>query len=242
MKRNLLLFLFCLPILSFGQRCIKGHVFDARTHQSIPNTTISLVETDKKTYKTQTDSSGNYIIDSSYFSPKVRYLISADKSEKPYGFLVAEDSITPEGNFLLDTVTQNFGMTEEFARQCLRFPSVQFSKNSFILSQYTKDSLGFMYKLLINNPTIIIQLDGHSDLTEKHPLKLSQLRALACKSYLVSEGIDSARVETKGWGNTKPRMEQHYINLAKTQAKKDSLAQLNRRVDFQILRWDYSKK
>jgi len=126
--------------------------------------------------------------------------------------------------------------------QCLSFPVVQFPKNSFSLSENCKDSLNYWYKLLLNNPTLVIQIDGHSDQTEKYPLKLSQKRAETCKNYLASMGIDSARLAAKGWGVSKLLIKNEQIRNAKNQAVKDSLLQLNRRSEFEIVRFDYPEK
>ncbi len=242
MKRNLLLFLLCLPVLAFGQRFIKGHVYEEKTHFPLSNATIRLIGTDGSNVTIQTDSLGYYLIDSNHFSAKINYLISAKRSLQPIYFESDREPITPNFNMSLDTLTKNFALTEEIAEHCTRFPIVQFPENSFAFSDGAKDSLSYLYKWLLNNPTVIIQIDGHCDKKEKNPLELSQARAMACRDYFISKGIDSARLAVKGWGSTRPIIQQKQIRKVKKQAEKDSLSQLNRRIEFEILRWDYSKK
>lgn len=85
-----------------------------------------------------------------------------------------------------------------------------------------------LVKILKDNPTIKIRIEGHTDsggTTADKLLLLSQQRADAVKNYLVAHGIASSRLTTKGYGDTKPK----YPNSNKT------LKPLNRRVEFVIL-------
>jgi OOP family OmpA-OmpF porin len=63
-----------------------------------------------------------------------------------------------------------------------------------------------IYKLLKDNPGLKYEIDGHTDNTgnSKHNMELSQERADAVKTQLVSMGIDASRLTTKGFGDTKP--------------------------------------
>ena len=55
-------------------------------------------------------------------------------------------------------------------------------------------------------PTAQVAIHGHTDNVggAKYNMKLSSGRAEAVKAYLVSKGIDAARITTKGFGFTKP--------------------------------------
>jgi outer membrane protein OmpA-like peptidoglycan-associated protein len=60
--------------------------------------------------------------------------------------------------------------------------------------------------LLNENPTLKIEISGHTDSIGKAPdnLKLSQSRAKAVVDYLVSKKIAATRLTSKGFGSTKP--------------------------------------
>jgi len=57
-----------------------------------------------------------------------------------------------------------------------------------------------------DNPTVRIQIEGHTDNVGKAAdnLKLSENRAKAVVSYLVSKNISITRLTSKGFGATKP--------------------------------------
>jgi outer membrane protein OmpA-like peptidoglycan-associated protein len=63
-----------------------------------------------------------------------------------------------------------------------------------------------IYNLLKKDPSLKFEIDGHTDNTGEasHNLTLSQQRADAVKTQLVSMGIDASRLSTKGFGDTKP--------------------------------------
>lgn len=63
-----------------------------------------------------------------------------------------------------------------------------------------------IFKLLIENPEIKFSIEGHtdSDGSETNNQKLSEERAAAVKNVLVELKIDTSRLETKGWGESKP--------------------------------------
>lgn len=66
--------------------------------------------------------------------------------------------------------------------------------------------LGILTKLLEENPTLKIEISGHTDNrgTDATNIPLSEKRAKAVVDYLVSKGIDPARLVYKGYGPSKP--------------------------------------
>ncbi len=81
---------------------------------------------------------------------------------------------------------------------------------------------------LKNNPTMEIEIAGHTDDigSAVANLKLSQDRAQAVANYISSKGISSKRLKVVGYGETRPLKE----NID------DESRQFNRRVEFKVLK------
>lgn len=67
-------------------------------------------------------------------------------------------------------------------------------------------TLNMIVQVMKDNPDLKFEIDGHTDNsgTAAHNLTLSQQRADAVKTQLLSMGIDKARLTTKGFGDAKP--------------------------------------
>lgn len=105
--------------------------------------------------------------------------------------------------------------------------NVFFDVNKATLRSESESELARLTDILKNNPTIKIQIDGHtdSDGNDDHNLKLSDGRAHAVVQYLVTKGISKDRLSWKGYGETKP--------VAPNDTPENK--QLNRRTEFEIL-------
>lgn len=81
--------------------------------------------------------------------------------------------------------------------------------------------------MLKNNPRMVIQLEGHTDIrgNANANLKLSEERVLAVKSYLTEKGASKKRIKTRAFGSTSP------LSREDTEAAQA----LNRRVEVRIL-------
>jgi OmpA-OmpF porin, OOP family len=67
-------------------------------------------------------------------------------------------------------------------------------------------TLNMIVGVMKGNPDLKFEIDGHTDNTgdATHNMTLSQQRADAVKTQLVSMGIDASRLSTKGFGDTRP--------------------------------------
>lgn len=88
-------------------------------------------------------------------------------------------------------------------------------------------SLDEVVVMLKERPSIVIQLEGHTDNlgSEKLNVELSQDRVDNVKKYLVSKGIAKDRIKTKAFGGSQPLVQG---NSQEARAK-------NRRVEMRIL-------
>ena len=103
---------------------------------------------------------------------------------------------------------------------------ILFDPTSFVLSEKAKFILKTFSSFMIENPTITILIQGHTDDIgdDAGNLTLSEQRAKAVKDYLISQGIKAERLKAKGYGETVPKVPN---TTAESRAK-------NRRTDFVI--------
>ena len=84
--------------------------------------------------------------------------------------------------------------------------NVFFGTGSAVLSPESAPELDRLAELLQQNPTLKIQINGHTDNvgSDADNLKLSEQRAKAVYTYLVGKGIAAARLSFKGFGESQP--------------------------------------
>jgi outer membrane protein OmpA-like peptidoglycan-associated protein len=95
-----------------------------------------------------------------------------------------------------------------------------------------------LYDLLTKNPSIKIEIGGHTDTRgdDKDNLKLSNDRAKAVYDYIVAKGIDAKRMSYKGYGETKTVVSDAEIAKLPTEKEKEAAHQSNRRTEYKILK------
>ena len=110
--------------------------------------------------------------------------------------------------------------------ETIKLNNVFFEAGLAILKSESFPELDRLVTILKENPTIAIELAGHTDNrgTIDVLLKLSEDRVATVKDYLVKEGIDKARIDGHGYGASRPV----------AQGDSEEERQLNRRVEFKI--------
>ncbi|MFA6368274.1 MAG: OmpA family protein, partial [Bacteroidales bacterium] len=105
--------------------------------------------------------------------------------------------------------------------------NIFFENNSAELLPSSQSELNTLFELLSSNKNIRIEISGHTDNVGKqdYNLELSTKRANSVKSYLESKGIESNRLESKGYGQTRP--------IADNQNEEGKAR--NRRTEFKII-------
>jgi outer membrane protein OmpA-like peptidoglycan-associated protein len=93
---------------------------------------------------------------------------------------------------------------EEFGRT--RVYGINFDLDSDVIRDESKPTLDKIVMVLKAKPDWKLKVEGHTDSSggDTHNQELSQKRADAVKNYLVTAGIDTARLTTAGLGATKP--------------------------------------
>lgn len=84
--------------------------------------------------------------------------------------------------------------------------NVFFDLGKASLKATSNQALNDLYEVLKNKETMKIEISGHTDNVGSNESNqiLSENRAKAVKNYLVRKGIASNRIQTKGYGDTRP--------------------------------------
>lgn len=233
---------FKMPSLLFA---LQGNVYDKETLVPVPEATVKVVGSDGSSFEALTDANGGFNFETNgnvrYINPEVNYAMEVGKKD----YLVAKDQISTLGLKESTTFVKEFFITYVAKPDEIEFPEVRYAYDKWDLlvneEVNSKDSLDFLYKTLIDNPTIIIELQAHTDSrgAEKYNLDLSQKRAQSCVDYLISKGIPAERMVARGYGKSKLRIFDDQINKMKTTAEKEAAHQKNRRTTFAVLSFDY---
>ncbi len=232
---------FYMPELVYS---MQGVVFDKLSNTPISGARVTVVGTDGSNFSTLTDDAGNFqfVEDGKdrFIKENTTYSILAEMD----GFLVVKDQVTTVGldestTFVKEYFLQPFDRVED-----IRMPEVQYETGKWTLTEAGKDSLEFLYRVLVDNPTIVIELAAHTDTrdSEQRNMVLSQNRAQSVVNYLVTKGIDPARMVPKGYGESRPRISDKQIAAMKTKEEQEAAHQQNRRTVFRVISSDYVPK
>ena len=195
---------------------VKAKIFDAISKKPIA---VSLDITDLSTGDTHasriTDSDGEFLVilplkknyslnvskDNYFFHSENFSLAESEDLDKPFILEIFLQPIPPSVPGSTVTTTTS---TIEAAPIVLR--NVFFETGSASLQDISINELERLKQLLVDNPTLRIQLNGHTDNvgSDSDNMTLSENRAKAVNDYLTKGGISSSRLKYKGFGETKP--------------------------------------
>ncbi|MEO7312526.1 MAG: OmpA family protein [Chitinophagaceae bacterium] len=185
------------PIRTFW---VKGKVFDAKTNKGLPSgVELKDVATGNVIENVQTDETGNYLVtlpvgkEYSFTVNRKGYLFFSDT----YSLINNPTDSIYEKNIPLEPVAVNTKM---------ELKNILFETNSFRLNPSSYTELDKVVQLMKDNPTLKIQIGGHTDKVGKpeENMKLSNSRAKSVVDYIVSKQIVAARLSYKGFGSSKP--------------------------------------
>lgn len=199
-------------------------VEDASTQQPLEAKVVLKAVDDSETLNSQVVASGIYQIDIANKQAK-DYILSVEKNG--FMFKSVKISIPPmtaeaqefRKKVSLDPVTTDYRMILEF---------VYFDINSAQLKTTSQDELQRLKSFLSGNPTVRVEIAGHTDSSGPAPYNqvLSQKRAQAIVNYLIEEGISTERLNARGYGETDP--------IASNDDESEG-RELNRRVELRVL-------
>ena len=164
-----------------------------------------------------------YVGDYSFMWPaKKAFTVQIKKAG--YFSKVENFDFTSEKNFL--QVNRNFFLQTVEKNKAYALANISFDQGKADLKPGFEAELEKVIAILSDNDQYTLLLEGHTDNQGdwNDNLKLSLERVENVKAYLVSKGVNPNRIETKGWGGSRP-----LANNFVEETRKN-----NRRVEFTI--------
>ncbi len=117
--------------------------------------------------------------------------------------------------------------TNHLVGHVMRLNNLIFEVGNSKIDPESFPELDIVVDMMEENPTMVIQLEGHTDYigTASENLKLSQRRVESVKNYLSSKGVAKGRLKTKAFGGAQPLSRDNTPEAHR----------LNRRVEVRIL-------
>ncbi|MBY0426701.1 MAG: OmpA family protein [Cytophagales bacterium] len=142
-----------------------------------------------------------------------------------YLFQSVNFDIPPGGDY--QVIERDIVLNKVSVGMVIVLNNIFFDNDKFTLRKESEAELENLYKLLTENPSLRIEISGHTDNkgSDTYNQKLSENRAHTVVTYLINKGIPNSRLEYKGYGMTKPIAS----NLT------EEGRQHNRRTEFKIL-------
>lgn len=179
---------------------VKGKVFDKKTSKGLPSAVeLTDLSTQEILSKVQTDETGSYLI-----TLPVGKDYAFNVNRKGYLFFSENFSLsqkTSDSTYNIDIPLQPLE-----ANAAVILKNIFFDVNRYDLQPASTSELDQVVTLLKENPTLKIQINGHTDNIGKPAdnIKLSNDRAQSVVKYLVTKGIDIKRLSFRGYGADQP--------------------------------------
>lgn len=157
---------------------------------------------------------------------KKNHEVSIDAHAKGYmltskEFKVGKNKIEFSAEILLEKITPG---------KKVNLKNIQFYGNRYDFLPKAKSSLKALLSFMIQNPEVVIEVEGHVNgpgmRNSKDYQELSYSRAYAVKEYLINNGIEKKRIDFIGYGNSK---------MVYPEPKSSYQESANRRVEIKIL-------
>jgi peptidoglycan-associated lipoprotein len=236
---------FYLPPKIFST---TAEVLNKETGQKIEGAQIRIIGTDGTNLKVRAEG-GRFQYK---LKPETEYIFAAFKD----GYL--NDKVKASTLGLEDSKEFRFQFKLAPTDEPIKISNISYAFGSFEITDESKVALDSLLLLLVQNPTIVIELMAHTDHvgSDQFNFDLSQKRAQSVVDYIISRNINPGRLVAKGYGETWPKKvtrelaiqydflkrgdeltEQFILKL--TPDQQEIAKGLNRRTEFRVLNNDF---
>lgn len=237
---------FELPDLKIN---ISGWVLD-KDEEPVPNAVIRIIGDDGSNQKAVARADGSF---SFPLQRGVRYVMLAGAR----GYLNARQEFTS------DTAEEDAEYGVDFILASINKPvvidNIFYDYDKATLRPESQQALDEMVQVLNDNPNVTIEMASHTDRhgSDEYNIDLSKRRAQSVIDYLIAHGIVADRLQSQGYGESRPKtitkklarlypqfkegdtLTEEYIEQLSPEDQ-DAADQINRRTEFQVLSIDYN--
>lgn len=227
---------------------ISGWVLD-RDEEPVPNAVIRIVGNDGSNQKQVARDDGSF---SFPLQRGVSYVMMAG----------ARGYLNSRQEFTADDAEEDAEYGVDFILAAINKPQVIenifYDYDKATLRPESTAALDEMAQVLRDNPNVTIEMASHTDRhgSDEYNIGLSSRRARSVIDYLISVGIQPDRLQSQGYGKSRPKtitrklareypqfpegtvLTEEYI-LTLSPEDQDAADQINRRTEFQVLSTDY---
>lgn len=180
---------------------IRGQVYDAATQAP--------VEADVQLFDLKTGD----LATGAYSDPKSGEFLVCLPAGRSYalnatadGYLFYSENYDVAEGDLKEPLSLDVPLGKLATGSTIALRNIFFNTASYELLPTSNAELDKLVKLMKANPTLRIELGGHTDNVgaDAANLTLSQQRANAVRDHVVAQGVDGARITAKGYGETNP--------------------------------------
>jgi peptidoglycan-associated lipoprotein len=227
----------------------EGEIVNTETETRIKDAYLRVIGTDGTNLKVRSED-GKFQF---RMIPETEYIFAAFKE----GFLNAKKIVSTVG--LEDSKNYEVSLRLTPTDAPINVDNINYEFGKFDLLPGSIQSLDSLVTMLELNPTIVIEIMSHTDFvgSTQFNSELSQKRAQSVVNYLISKGINPARLVAKGYGKTWPKkvtrkmakqyefltagdvLSEEFIGKLATNEQKEIAQGLDRRTEFRVLRNDF---
>ena len=177
---------------------LKGKVFDIKTNNNLSaHFDLIDIETNISIMQAESDlNTGEFLV---CIPTDHDYALNVSKE----GYLFYSDNFSLKGIFeVSEPYIKDVGLKPIKVGEKIILKNIFYETDSYQLANTSIAELNKLFEFLENNSSLKIEISGHTDNvgTSKYNLELSENRAKSVFDYLIKAGINSDRLEYKGYG------------------------------------------
>ena len=215
-------------IYSDEEFILEGNAVVCNTTEGIPGVKVKLINSAEGVQKNSvTNDKGVYIF---HVKKNKTYALSGKKDN-----YFSQTETINTANFDRNTtlfIKLEICMEKADCGKALKLQNIEYDLDKYFIRKEAKIELNRLVEFMNDNPTLKVELSSHTDSRGSDPynMTLSQNRADAAVDYVVSQGIDRARLSGKGFGETRLLNEcANGVSCTKAQH------QINRRTEMKFI-------